>query len=94
MAALTHRGGSAVDRRELDFGECDGGLVGGGCAGEVVGEDGEVGVHAEDAGERVALGGWGRWRGDWAETRGRRATKVGKRIGSLIVKASWEQLGV
>jgi len=33
------RGGSAVGWRELDFGECDGGPVGGGCAGEVVGED-------------------------------------------------------
>ena len=30
-------GGSAVGRRELDFGERDGGPVGGGCAGEVEG---------------------------------------------------------
>jgi hypothetical protein len=41
----------------------------------VVGEDGEVGIYAEDVGGNVVRG---RWRGDWAEARGRRATKSGK----------------
>ena len=33
----------------------------------MVGEGGEVGVYAEDVGGSVVRG---RWRGDWAETRG------------------------